>query len=477
MRFERIALLAVILFVGSTMAAQDVYVENNYLAFSSIAAYDAYAANEADRGNLVWLTYNDWNVTTRAEAQYEENDEELYPDFLNLVLNQDNIVRIGSFLVKVDMANSRGLAINANEPNAYWTLYYDDMWAPGVIYFDGEQEDALEVLESYENGWIAYSKDAHKAPRDTVNGPASKRGRVTANGSCRGADRKKCESEIFWDAIDRPGDWECPQDIYRMDYKVVYQKALIYFSLQSKAKSRVACPSTNWVLVPTYDAQLRLDGNTRYKKRCGAEVVKTQVLNDVNRVIDWRPYESSRSLSQYEFNVTFSIDHPGNVPPANSASCSIVDGYSVTPPAGHPGMTWRATEQRSGPVTHVASDNVTNPYSGDTPASASLPVLCLRVTNAPAPSNVSPDFYNGWAKGSLAITAPVTGSTLTSRATADALCSSTFGGGWRMAEFHDGFYGTNLASSGGWSYWGYGNIPIGQRMWVAINDQPANPWN
>jgi hypothetical protein len=38
-----------------------------------------------------------------------------------------------------------------------------------------------------------------------------------------------------------------------------------------------------------------------------------------------------------------------------------------------------------------------------------------------------------------------------------------------MAEFHDG--------GGGWSYWGFGNIQIGRRFWVAINDQNANPWN
>jgi hypothetical protein len=35
-----------------------------------------------------------------------------------------------------------------------------------------------------------------------------------------------------------------------------------------------------------------------------------------------------------------------------------------------------------------------------------------------------------------------------------------------MAEFHDG--------GGGWGYWAAGDIG---RMWVAINDQPANPWS
>jgi hypothetical protein len=38
-----------------------------------------------------------------------------------------------------------------------------------------------------------------------------------------------------------------------------------------------------------------------------------------------------------------------------------------------------------------------------------------------------------------------------------------------MGEFHDG--------NGGWTWWGRGSINSTTRFWVAINDQPANPWN
>ncbi|MFE4519445.1 hypothetical protein ACFRMQ_35300 [Kitasatospora sp. NPDC056783] len=60
---------------------------------------------------------------------------------------------------------------------------------------------------------------------------------------------------------------------------------------------------------------------------------------------------------------------------------------------------------------------------------------------------------------------------------ADSVCSSTFGAGWREAEFHDGHYGPDLSLTGGWTFWAYGNIPNDTRFWTAINDQPANPWN
>jgi hypothetical protein len=154
-----------------------------------------------------------------------------------------------------------------------------------------------------------------------------------------------------------------------------------------------------------------------------------------------------------------------------------ITGCAVTTGGRHAGMTWAVQQQLPGGVVHVGSDGLTNPYAGDTPPTTRLPVLCLLVNNSGVPAGITPGFYNGWARGVVALTAPVFGSQLTSRAQADALCSGTFGGGWRMAEFHDGWFGPNLAQSGGWSYYAFGALPLGTRFWTAINDQPANPWN
>ncbi|MEW1718475.1 hypothetical protein [Streptomyces sp. NPDC093109] len=145
--------------------------------------------------------------------------------------------------------------------------------------------------------------------------------------------------------------------------------------------------------------------------------------------------------------------------------------------ADHPGMTWSVVNKGSDGTVQPSSDAVTDAYNGDTPASETLPVLCLRITNAPLPASVTPDFYTGWARGTVAATPPVQGSTLTGRAVADALCAQYYGPGWRMAEFHDGRYGPDLSWSGGWSFWAHGYLPENTRFWVAIDDQAANPWN
>ncbi|MEU3751499.1 hypothetical protein AB0H17_01850 [Streptomyces olivoreticuli] len=151
----------------------------------------------------------------------------------------------------------------------------------------------------------------------------------------------------------------------------------------------------------------------------------------------------------------------------------------AAPPATHPGLTWAAIAQGPDGTVHVGGLGGTpsDPYRGDTPASAVRPVLCLKVDGSPVPDGIAPDFYAGWAQGTVAASRPVRGSRLNSRGAADSVCQAEFGAGWRMAEFHDGHYGPDLGATGGWSFWAYGDLPAGTRLWTAINDQRANPWD
>ncbi|MCI3934601.1 hypothetical protein [Streptomyces sp. AN091965] len=167
-----------------------------------------------------------------------------------------------------------------------------------------------------------------------------------------------------------------------------------------------------------------------------------------------------------------------------AAAAVAVAAGTVTPAAAAPSdtrntkaMTWTFLADGPDGTVRVGGGPLSNPYQGDTATSTALPVLCLKVDGSPAPAGITPDFYAGWAKGTVAASNPIRGTRLTSLAAADGLCANTFGAGWRMAEFHDGKYGPNLDSSGGWSFWAYGDVPIGTRFWTYINDQPANPWS
>jgi hypothetical protein len=152
-------------------------------------------------------------------------------------------------------------------------------------------------------------------------------------------------------------------------------------------------------------------------------------------------------------------------------------GPTPTEPTGlRTGMTWTVLGQQNGYV-HVGADGQTNAYSGDTTIDQFLPILCVLADGRTAPGGFSFDYYNGWARGAVRATAAVQGTVLTSQAQGDSICATTFGAGWRMAEFHDGRYGLDFSWTGGWSWWAEGNLVSGSRFWMAINDQPANPWN
>jgi hypothetical protein len=187
------------------------------------------------------------------------------------------------------------------------------------------------------------------------------------------------------------------------------------------------------------------------------------------------PYESSSSSSDFRQP----IDDPCSDPYCHD-NCyaqlnSCLSGCPSTPSV-RTGMTWTVLGQQNGYV-HVGADGQTNAYAGDTTIDQFLPILCVLVDGRPAPGGIAFDSYNGWARGAVQVTPPIAATVLTSQQQGDEICADTFGAGWRLAEFHDGRYGSDFSAAGGWTFWAAGQLAPGTRFWTAINDQPANPWN
>lgn len=147
-------------------------------------------------------------------------------------------------------------------------------------------------------------------------------------------------------------------------------------------------------------------------------------------------------------------------------------------------MTWiianhKHSEDNQHHYALVASDQTTNPYTGDTPISEDLPILCIKKAELVKPTFINPTQTPGgawrqtWSGGYIGFTDPISGKELTSLSIANQICSNKFGDGYRMAEFHDG----DPSLWAGWDFWGelISEIPS-SRFWVSINDQSSNPW-
>ncbi|MDQ1294446.1 MAG: hypothetical protein QG608_2329 [Actinomycetota bacterium] len=152
-------------------------------------------------------------------------------------------------------------------------------------------------------------------------------------------------------------------------------------------------------------------------------------------------------------------------------------------------LTWTVHVQEPVGVVLVGFDDQSDPYHGDTPVTRSLPLLCFKsvpeeivppegVNLYYSPGVAMPSgYYSGWSRGWVALTPPIRGTSLTSLAVANQTCVNYFGDGWRMGEFHDGWWDNGgTYERGGWRYWAHGVVPADIRFWVHIDDQNANPW-
>ena len=90
-------------------------------------------------------------------------DSDLYTDYLLSILNQDKIVSINGFTIKVDMDNNFCSAIDATlYPNESSDILNNNFNNSHVLVFKHTDEPVLEVLENLRNGtytWTQYQDE------------------------------------------------------------------------------------------------------------------------------------------------------------------------------------------------------------------------------------------------------------------------------------------------------------------------------
>ena len=171
-----------------------------------------------------------------------------------------------------------------------------------------------------------------------------------------------------------------------------------------------------------------------------------------------------------------------------AAEAVLAPQATATAPGPKRGLTWGVypIDPTTGTFTvscqgmpAVQGGGACNPYVGDTPGTARLPVLCFNKLGMPYPvPNSAPNSQLAyWSGGVVAATPPVSpiamGWTGAPRSTVDAYCAAQFGSGWVVAEHH-------MGQNQGWKFGAYGNVgkPGKQRFWVHINNQPnGNIWH
>jgi hypothetical protein len=236
---------------------------DNKLVFNTRADYEEaidYLAHKGDAFLPIWEEEIGFNSARKIEEENENNEFELDPLFATL-LNEDYVIQIGDNIFKIDLENETVLVLKASE---YSNL--ESFNSANVMSFT-TSDNVLDILEGIEL-------------------PDSERG---------GCPSAKI-GPLYWTVYGG-----------HVEYKIVYQKAGIYFSLQSKIKK-------NFYGGSAY-ISLSVQPSCWYKpKNRSTQNIPASSQGGYGREYNIRPYQSMRRLDGYRFEVFYYANDSGYGP-------------------------------------------------------------------------------------------------------------------------------------------------------------------
>jgi hypothetical protein len=260
----------------------DVYkTEHGYLKFKDREVFDVLLIelNEMNEDQL-----NQWEQNLGFVSLYslmksssapETNLNKNCPDDLLLrIINRDGLIQVGNFVFKSE--TDLGLCWTLNESNisANLTDLISRVFVPTTMnrFNENLEEDVYDLLTA---GTVGVFQD-----------------RVRSSTEHKINDDVTSSSNVVW----------------RADCKNVYQAAVFYYSLLSELKY-MSQGTITWIQMATY---INFESGTKVKFKPnnkpwqGYWAPSLSVVYDNKR--NWRPYESSRKLTNYEFIGKFRYD-------------------------------------------------------------------------------------------------------------------------------------------------------------------------
>lgn len=292
----------------------DVSVENGMLTFASENAYNDFLEQytDADLKILSEAAYQPLSkrlagatLAERSLSGIEDNED----SFLYTLLNEEGLVTIGSWVAKVDMVHELVAITSVNDAEATSALIAGDNDHSNILWFS-TSDDVLGLLEEKQLGTMPFSAAQDRLAISVEDLWEDKQVDVQEESICSFGRSTTVSTRTKKTIIEEAlcGDYQ--QDCLRWlaDAKHTYQKAGIYFSLQSKIKYRgnVSCASNAPWAIRT---DLTISVSWKYTKRVRFGKNKKRSGNhnnsDFNNELNHRAYEGSRSIKDWELNTTF----------------------------------------------------------------------------------------------------------------------------------------------------------------------------
>ena len=254
----------------------DIYFNSKFLTFKTIESYKKTIGDLSDEKTLVNLKQINENPLRNLKTA-TGLDEDLYPEFLLTILNEDKIVQIGEWIIKVDM--EKNVLSVINEKNSELIDNLIDGVANEKIYHFSTDDDVLDLLEEGSTGTInkPQLKGLFCSDRQAISFNEYKY--VSGGSEFRGVQIVQCR----------------------------YFKSGIYYSLFARVSNSgdyYAGESANLTMVLRYT----------FYDRCGRSYdrereTQTTITNYASAERMTRVYESSWNLQKYTLTTNFTLQY------------------------------------------------------------------------------------------------------------------------------------------------------------------------
>ena len=229
---------------------------------------------------------------------------------------------IGNYYVRFDFDNKRLLVINKTATDAYNTLKNGSTAQSGVMVLGFDEEyEGVEFFEELENGTVNETNYTNLISPSIILG------------KCARANTNKDGNDDVWSVLkmDEHGrNDDCDDNDlvdYKRDYKLVYQRFLIYYRIIGKAKCLTQCAGTNPLQRWEIQKDIHLNGTIKYDIRCNGEKTGSFDETSYTDMKKWEPYEGSRSLSRYDCTIYMQTKHTWDATYGHNTPLNIKSGY------------------------------------------------------------------------------------------------------------------------------------------------------
>ncbi|MCU0420515.1 MAG: hypothetical protein MUC38_12755 [Cyclobacteriaceae bacterium] len=271
-------------------SAFSVYFIDGILKFKSVESFTSLVENQDPKAKESFIKFTDQqknysSLKKSYQAIKNNNGSRIFAvpeveiietnEFLSSLLNEDGMISIGNYNFKVNLERELVFLLLEEHRSQMDDLKNENMNNRNIRVFS-TSEDVL---------WILTEQDY----------TTSANGRTEICFRGRYANRDEDTGFAYSPFVEN----------VRQDNKVVYQKAGIYFSLQSKTKMQKEGWTGIWGSHEASDQRIRYYAD--FKPRCQGWINdQGEKVDDGNdNELNYRPYERTRALERYYFEAFF----------------------------------------------------------------------------------------------------------------------------------------------------------------------------